>query len=104
MLAEDTFLVIKVGEIRDKKTGEYRCFVADNIKMFCELGFKFYNDIVLLNSAGTAPLRASRSMHTRKVVKTHQNVLVFYKGKLSNIGKKYKPIDFVNIEGEKDAE
>ena len=98
MLKDDTFLVVKVGEIRNKKTGEYRCFVADNITMFRDIGFKFYNDIVLLNSAGTAPIRAGNSMRSRKVVKVHQNVLVFYKGRLDNIGKKFPPLDFSSLE------
>ena len=100
MLAEDTFLVIKVGEIRDKKTGEYRCFVADNVKLFTDVGFVFYNDIVLVTPIGTAPLRANNGMRTRKVVKTHQNVLVFYKGDLKNISKKYPRLDFEDMEEE----
>lgn len=104
MLADDTFLVIKVGEIRDKKTGEYRCFVADNVKMFTDIGFAFYNDIVLVTPIGTAPIRANNAMRTRKVVKTHQNILVFYKGNLKNIGKKYPRLDFEGIETVRDDE
>lgn len=80
MLADNAFLVIKIGEIRDKKTGVYRNFVGDNIAMFKALGLKYYNEIVLLNSFGTAPQRAGRMFGTRKMVKVHQNVLVFYKG------------------------
>lgn len=94
MLANDSFLVVKVGEIRNKKSGEYRCFVADNIKMFQRLGLNFYNDIVLLNAVGTAAVRANNCMKTRKVVKLHQNVLVFYKGDTKNIANKYKNIEF----------
>ena len=100
MLADDTFLVVKVGEIRDKAKGNYRGFVADNISMFMELGLYFYNDIVLCTPIGTAAIRANNSMKTRKVVKTHQNVLVFYKGNLKNINKKYKPLNFDDIEDE----
>ena len=93
LLADNSFLVVKVGEIRNKKTGQYRCFVADNIKMFEDIGFKFYNDIVLLNAIGTAPIRARGYMKHRKVAKLHQNILVFYKGNLKEISKHY-PNDF----------
>ena len=97
MLADDTFLVIKVGEIRNKKTGEYRSFVADNVKTFTDIGFKYYNELTLVHPAGTAPIRASQNMRSRKVVKLHQNVLVFYKGDLNNIAGKYPKLDF-NLE------
>ena len=100
LLDDDTFAVIKVGEIRNKKTGEYRSFVADTIDIFRELGFKYYNEIILLNAVGTLRLRAGRSMQTRKVGKVHQNVLVFYKGKLENISQKFPPIDFSELEEE----
>ena len=84
-----SFLVLKVGEIRDKKTGAYRGFVADNIKIMQEIGFKYYNEFTLINMVGTAQLRAQNGMRNRKVVKLHQNVLVFYKGNLKDISKYY---------------
>lgn len=89
MLAENSFLVVKVADIRNKKTGEYRGFVADNIKMFQKLGLYFYNDIVLLNAIGTGAFRANNCMKTRKVVKLHQNILVFYKGDMKKINQLY---------------
>lgn len=85
LLNQNRFLAIKVGEIRNKKTGEYYGFVADNIKIMQRIGFKFYNDMVLINAIGTAPLRANTHFKTRKVVHLHQNVLVFYKGDLKKI-------------------
>lgn len=89
MLANNRFLAVKICEIRNKKTGEYRNFVGDNINIMKEIGFKYYNEIVLLNSIGTAPFRASNSMRNRKVVKIHQNILVFYKGDLKEIGNNF---------------
>jgi hypothetical protein len=80
MMADDSWLVVKVGEIRDRATGIYRSFVPDNCALFTRLGLAYYNEIVLVNAAGTAPQRANRSMATRKMVKLHQNVLVFCKG------------------------
>lgn len=100
LLKEDTFAVIKVGEIRNQKTGEYRSFVADTINTFREIGFKYYNEIILLNAVGTLRLRVNRSMKSRKIGKMHQNVLVFYKGDLSNIVNKYPVIEFPDIDDE----
>lgn len=80
MMRDNAFLVIKIGEIRNKKNGHYRNFVGDNIAMFKRLGLVYYNELVLLNSFGTAPQRAGNSFKSRKMVKVHQNVLVFAKG------------------------
>jgi DNA modification methylase len=67
-----------VGEVRDKK-GNYIGFVPDTIKAFTSAGVKFYNEAILLNSIGTASIRANNSMKNDKLVKVHQNVLVFKK-------------------------
>lgn len=93
MLADNRFLVIKIGEIRNKKTGEYRNFVGDNIQLFKDIGFHYYNEIILVNPCGTVPLRAKKLMETRKIGKVHQNVLVFYKGDLKKIKDEYKVLE-----------
>lgn len=98
MLKNDSFLVVKIADIRDKK-GNYRAFVADNIKMFQELGLSFYNDIVLINAVGTGAFRANNTFKQRKVVKLHQNVLVFFKGDTKHIKDKFPSIDFSECEG-----
>ena len=41
---------------------------------------EFYNDIILVDVVGSASQRAALNMKNRKVVKVHQNVLIFYKG------------------------
>ena len=97
MLQDDSFCVVKVADIRDKKTGIYRGFVADTIKFMQDIGFNFYNDIVLLNSVGTGAIRANNSMKNRKVVKLHQNILVFYKGDVKNIKDKFPSLDFKEV-------
>ena len=43
-------------------------------------GLALYNDMILINTAGSAPLRATQPMKNRKVTRTHQNIMVFYKG------------------------
>lgn len=98
-LKDNRFLVVKVGEIRDRKTGVYRQFVADNIRLFTELGLSFYNDIVLVTMIGTASIRARNAMANRKIAKTHQNILVFYKGNTKDIQKHFNPLDFSGVEG-----
>lgn len=73
------YAVFVVGEVRDKK-GNYLGFVADTIKAFQDIGMKYYNEIILLNQLGNAAMRASSLFpKSQKVVKVHQNVLVFKK-------------------------
>lgn len=80
-LRENRFAVCVVGEIRDKKTGIYRNFVADTIQAFTDAGMHYYNEMILVTAVGSLPLRAGKTFTaTRKIGKTHQNVLVFVKG------------------------
>lgn len=73
------YAVFVVADIRDKKTGYYKSFVAKTIDFFERNGAPLYNDMVFLEPLGTAMLRAKRIMGNKKVVKVHQNVLVFKK-------------------------
>jgi DNA modification methylase len=72
--------VIVVGEVRNKKNGYYYGFVPDTIKMFqrCK-DMYFYNEAILETSIASAALRAVGNMKSGKLVKVHQNVLVFKK-------------------------
>lgn len=80
-LVDNSFVAWVVAEIRDKKTGYYKNFVADTVAAFADAGLHFYNEIILLNAVGTLPLRAGKYFKTtRKVGKHHQNVLIFLKG------------------------
>lgn len=94
MLADGAFLVVKIGEIRNKQTGAYRNFVGDNISLFMRLGLTYYNEIIMVETGASTALRASRYMDSRKVAKMHQNILVFYKGDIKDIKKKYPRIEF----------
>lgn len=94
MLADNRFLVVKVWDIRAKDTGAYRNFVGENIAMFQRLGLHFYNEIILVNPIGTAAIRATKTFRTRKVVKTHQNVLIFYKGNPTEIRNHFPEVEF----------
>ena len=79
-LKNDRFAVIVTSEVRNKK-GEYIQLVGKTINLMVNAGYMFYNDIILVNSCGTLPLRTGKMMNSgRKVGRRHQNVLVFYKG------------------------
>lgn len=88
-LKENRFAVFVVGDIRDSK-GAYRDFVSQTKRIFQDCGLYLYNDIVLLNVCGTAPMRAGLQFSARrKTAKIHQNVLVFYKGDIKAIKDTY---------------
>jgi hypothetical protein len=79
MLEEDSFAVWVVGDFRDKK-GNLTGFIGDTIRAFQDAGLGFYNECIL-HSLATAAIRAGRLLQgSRKIVKVHQNVLVFIKG------------------------
>ena len=88
-LKNNRFAVFVVGDIRDKR-GAYRDFVSETKRIFQNNGLCLYNEFILLEQYGTAPMRAGNIFSAkRKVVKVHQNVLVFYKGNIEEIGKTY---------------
>jgi len=91
-LKDNRFAVITVGDVRDKKGFYYR-FVDDIKDIFKNNGVKLYNELILIETAGTAALRAVPNMKYRKVVKTHQNVLVFFKGDPKKIKEIYPKIE-----------
>lgn len=88
-LKDNRFAVFVVGDIRDSK-GAYRDFVGLTKRLFLDNGLCLYNESILLNQYGTAPMRAGAQFGaSRKTVKVHQNVLVFYKGDLCKIKETY---------------
>ena len=78
LLKKDCLACFVVGEFRDKK-GNYVGFVPDTIKAFVDSGLSFYNEAIIATPIGSAMLRAENCMKTKKLVKTHQNILVFKK-------------------------
>jgi len=80
-LKTNRFACFVVANFRDKTTGFYHDFVGDTVYSFKQAGLNFYNEIILVNSIGTLPIRVGKQFKKfRKVGKTHQNILVFYKG------------------------
>ena len=87
-LKDDRFAIIVIGDIRDEN-GFYRSMEYDFINIMRKANLNLYNHIILADPLGTAPMRANNVMKNRKVVKVHQNVLVFYKGNPKNISNTY---------------
>lgn len=80
-LRDNSYACFVVGDIRDKKTGFYKNFIGITKDAFKKSGYLLYNDMVLLNSIASASMRAGNQFKaSKKVVKIHQNVLVFKKG------------------------
>ena len=84
LLKNNRFACFVVGNCRNKN-GYMMDLVGTTIRAFEKGGLKFYNDIVLRNSYASASMRASKNMRYKKVVKVHQNVLIFVKGNPKDI-------------------
>lgn len=78
LLKPNGYACFVVGEVRDKN-GNYIGFVPDTINAFKKCDMKFYNEAILLNAIASASMRANGNMKTQKLVKVHQNILVFKK-------------------------
>lgn len=80
LLKPDRFACFVVGEVRGRDGG-YLGFVGDTIAAFEAAGARFYNEAILITPAGSLAIRAGKGFsNSRKLGKTHQNVLVFVKG------------------------
>ena len=78
-LKENRFAVVVLSDVRENY-GFYRDLTGLTKRVMAEYGLGLYNDIILLNQIGSGACRVRRNMVMRKVVRTHQNVMVFYKG------------------------
>ena len=55
---------------------------------------KLYNEIILVEQTASKALRAARYMENRKVAKTHQHLLVFFKGDPKKIKSEFPKIEY----------
>lgn len=79
-LRQNRFAVVVVGDYRTKD-GTLADFPSLTVAAARDAGAALYNDFVLVTSVGSASARAERQFrHSRKMARTHQNVLVFVKG------------------------
>ena len=89
LLKNNSFAIFVVGNMRDKN-GMYYDFAGDTIRAFQNAGLGYYNEGIIINVAGTLPVRAPKQFNSgRKLGKQHQQFLVFYKGDASKIKDKF---------------
>jgi len=94
-LRADRFACFIVGDVRDTKTGAYRGLPWHTVAAFADAGLDLYNEAILVTAAGSLPIRAGKQFaSTRKLGKTHQNVLVFCKGDARRATEAIGPCDF----------
>ncbi len=98
LLKADRFAVFVVGDVRDTR-GFYRDLISDTKRAFIDCGVSLYNEIIKLDPFGTAGARARRVFSTRKVVRVHQHILVFYKGDPRRIRDQLGEIQIPDITG-----
>jgi DNA modification methylase len=80
LLADDRFACWVIGDVRDKK-GRQLPLVADTIRAFENAGASFYNEAILVQPVGSLRIRVARQfVASRKLGRTHQQLLVFCKG------------------------
>ena len=92
-LRPDSFACFVVGDIRDSH-GIYRNFVGDTVAAFQDAGANLYNEAILVTAVGSLPIRVGRQFEAgRKFGKTHQNVLIFYKGNPDRIRERLGEVD-----------
>lgn len=78
LLKQGGYACFVVGEVRDKN-GNYLGFVPDTINAFKSCGMCYYNEAILQTSLASAAIRADGNMKSKKLVKVHQNILIFRK-------------------------
>lgn len=79
-LKPDRFAAFVIGDFRDKR-GFYRNFPAETIAAFQAAGLHYYNECILVTAVGSLPVRTGKQFRaSRKLGKTHQNIVVFVKG------------------------
>jgi hypothetical protein len=80
LLRNDRFAACVVGNYRDKR-GTLRDLVGLTVRAFEFVGASYYNEAIIIDPVGTMAVRAPRVFSAaRKLVKGHQQLLVFVKG------------------------
>lgn len=80
-LADDRFSIWVCSDYRSKGDGAYACFPSKIRRWHQEAGLKLYNEAILINAAGSLPIRAGKQFAaSRKLGRMHQEILIFLKG------------------------
>ena len=103
-LKNDRFAVVVMSNVRGGKRGGYYDICSDITRIMQRSGLILYNEIILINAIGSAAVRAGKQMQTRKVVRVHQEVLVYFKGNPKNIRATFPEVEVAELEeGNNDA-
>lgn len=79
-LRPNRFAVFVVSDVRDER-GFYRGLPGETVRAFQDAGATLYNEAVLACPPASVIVRVARQFSLgRKLGRTHQNVLVFYRG------------------------
>jgi hypothetical protein len=79
-LEDNRFACWVISEVRGPD-GNYRGLVPHTIRAFAEAGLHYYGEGIIADPLGSAPQRAAQQfLAARKLVRVHQNLLVFVKG------------------------
>jgi DNA modification methylase len=93
-LKPDRFACVVIGDARGKD-GSYYGLPWHTVEAFQAAGLKLYNEAVLVTAAGSLPVRARKGFEaTRKLGKTHQNILIFVKGSQERATKAIGKVEF----------
>jgi DNA modification methylase len=103
-LRDDRFAVWVIGDVRDAG-GFFVNLPGRTVEAFEAAGAKFYNDAILVTAVGSLPIRVGRQFTaSRKLGRTHQNVLVFCKGDPKRATEACGQVEFGEIEEEASEE
>jgi DNA modification methylase len=72
------FCVFTVGNFRDNR-GNMVDFVGDTIRIAEKAGFHFYNEMILVTNCFAKTYHANLFQKSKKIIKNHQNILIFRK-------------------------
>lgn len=98
LLTDDAFACFIVGEVRGDD-GNFYGFVPDTIRAFEKAGLRFYNEGILVTAVGSLAIRVGRQFDlSRKLGRTHQNILVFVKGDPKKAAEKCGKVDLADLE------
>lgn len=104
-LKNNRFAVIVMSNVRNHKNGGYYDICGDICRIMQDAGMILYNEFILVNPIGTGAIRTRGNMKSRKNVRTHQEVLVFYKGDnpLKEIPAEFGKIAFAEMDQEEES-
>lgn len=86
-LRENRFAIVIVQNVRNRTDASYYDLVADTKATFKRNGFVLYNELVLIKSCDDT--YGDIEMNNRRVKKTNEDVLVFFKGDANKIKDQY---------------